>query len=156
MKSRMIAALAAVSIAVSLAACSSDSKDSQSGSGSGSGTTVAGSTGSATGGTNEPGLTLPPGVTFPNGTIPSNLPGLPSITLPPGLTIPPGGTFPPGITIPQSYIDAMIAQLEAAGMKVDHECFNNLMSDKDLQRTILNASTPSNEVIQKLVSCFRA
>ncbi len=82
-------------------------------------------------------VTLPGGVTFPD-----------SITIPEGVSI------PSDLSIPQEAIDVMVAQMEAAGIKVDRECLDELLKDEDL-RVLVNASgTPSPEVIQKFVACF--
>jgi hypothetical protein len=88
-------------------------------------------------------------VSFPTGDT------IPAVTLPPGLTIPPGGTFPPDLTIPQAVVDQMITQFEAAGLKVDRACFENLLQDEELRRLIAGGDTPSAEVIQRLTACFQ-
>lgn len=101
--------------------------------------------------------TAPPNATTPAGaTLPSG------ITLPPGLTIPDDVTLPSGVslpsdfTIPEATLDLMITQFEAAGMKVDKECFKNLLKDDSLRKLVEAGGTPSNEVISKFVGCLSA
>ena len=50
----------------------------------------------------------------------------------------------------------MIAQFEAAGMKVDRACFENLMKDESLRKLAESNSTPSAEMITKFMACFKA
>lgn len=90
-------------------------------------------------------VTFPPGVTGVT---------VPVVTLPADLTVPPGGTFPFDVTIPQAVIDQMIAQFEASGLKVDRDCFENLLKDEELRRLVSSGDTPSAEVIQRLTACF--
>lgn len=87
-------------------------------------------------------------VSFPTGIT------IPEVTLPSGLTIPPGGTFPPDLSIPQEAIDQMITQFEAAGLKVDRACFENLLKDEELRKLVAAGDTPSAEVIQRMTACF--
>ncbi|HEY7627068.1 MAG TPA: hypothetical protein VH761_08365 [Ilumatobacteraceae bacterium] len=95
--------------------------------------------------------TISTDVTFPPGVSGVTVP---QVTIPSDLTIPPGGTFPPDVTIPQAVIDQMITQFEAAGLKVDQECFENLLNDEELRRLVVAGDTPSAEVIQRLTACF--
>ena len=149
MKPIISGALVSLAVLGLVAGCSSDSKSSSSGP---TGTTLAAG---ASGGTASPNLTLPPGVTFPagGGTLP---PGMTLPTLPPGLTIPPGGTFPSDMTIPAQFIDVLLAQLEAAGLKADRPCVQNLLNDKNFRTVVMSGSTPSPEMLQSLIACFRA
>ncbi len=111
----------------------------------------------ACGGDNK--LTLPTNVTvpsdasLPNITVPTNitLPGgvtIPDATLPTGLSI------PSDLSVPQAAIDLMIKQFEAAGMKVDKECFTKLLSDDSLRKLVSAGGTPTPEVIQKFFKCI--
>jgi hypothetical protein len=110
---------------------------------------------SSCGGDNK--LTLPKAptdVTLPGG---DTLPSIPSeLSIPPDFTIPPGATFPSNVSIPTAIIDQMITQFEAAGMKVDRPCLENLLKDEDLRKLVESASTPSAEVIAKFMTCFKA
>jgi hypothetical protein len=156
--SGVLASLAVLGLAT---ACSDDSKPSTSGAtantavtgGSGATGNSGGSTPS--GGSTQPTISLPPGVTFPSVVI-TLPPGVTLPTVPPGFTVPPGGTFPPDMTIPAQVIDVMIAQLEAAGMKVDRACVQNLLDDSAFRAVVMSGSTPSAEMIQGLIACFRA
>ena len=90
----------------------------------------------------------PTDVTLPGGgTVPS---------LPSDFTIPPGESFPTDGSIPTAIIDQMITEFEAAGMKVDRPCLENLMKDANLRKLVESASTPSAEVITKFMACFKA
>jgi hypothetical protein len=149
MKPIISGVLASLAVLGVVAGCSSDSKSSSSGP---TGTTLASG---ASGGSTAPNLSLPPGVTFPSsaGTLP---PGMTLPTLPPGFTIPPGGTFPSDMTIPAQFIDVLLAQLEAAGLKADRPCVQNLLNDKSFRTVVMSGSTPSPEMLQSLIACFRA
>jgi hypothetical protein len=96
-------------------------------------------------------LTLPKAptdVTLPGGdTVPS---------IPSDFTIPPGATLPSNVSIPTAIIDQMITQFEAAGMKVDRPCLENLLKDEQLRKLVESASTPSADVIAKFMACFKA
>ena len=88
-------------------------------------------------------------------TLPSDLTIPPGGTLPSDFTIPPGGSLPTDFTIPTAVIDQMVAQFEASGLKVDRPCLENLLKDEDLRNIVASASTPSADVIQKFVACFK-
>jgi hypothetical protein len=81
------------------------------------------------------------------------------VTLPAGVTIPPGVTIPTGaipsnVSIPQAVIDQMIAQFEAAGMKVDKACFTALLKDESLRKMVEAGGTPNQDAIQKFLTCL--
>ena len=133
MKPILTGVLASVAVLGLLSACSDDKLSTSSPTGSGS-----------TGSGSAIDATLPSDLTIPPGG-----------TLPPNITIPPGGTFPPDFSIPTAVIDQMVAQFEAAGLKVDRPCFENLLKDEDLRNVIASANTPSADVIQKFVACFK-
>ncbi len=99
--------------------------------------------------TTQTGDTLPPGITLPTDI---TLPG--GVTIP-DLTIPEGASIPSDLSVPQELIDVMIAQFEAAGMKVDKECFTKLLSDDGLRKLVAAGGTPTPEVIQKFFSCIK-
>jgi hypothetical protein len=67
-------------------------------------------------------------------------------------------TLPSDFTVPQETIDLMIAQFEAAGMKVDKECFTALLSDEGLRELAAagGQGTPSPELTQKFLACMSA
>ncbi len=140
--------LASIAVVGLLSACSSDSK-SNAGSAPANATVPGGGTAAA--GDTLPPFTLPPGITFPTGVV-TLPPGVTLPTLPPGLTIPPGGTFPPGVNV----VDVLMAQLQAAGMKVDRPCLEALLQDKSFRSVVMSGSTPSGEMIQNLIKCLRA
>lgn len=79
----------------------------------------------------------------------------PDLSLPVDVSIPAGVSIPTDFTIPEETIDLMISQLEAAGMKIDKECFKGLLSDESLRKLIEanggGASSP--ELIQKFLTC---
>jgi hypothetical protein len=105
--------------------------------------------------TTETGDTLPTDITLPGGI------SIPDITLPggitiPDITIPAGASIPSDLSVPQELIDVMIAQFEAAGMKVDKECFTKLLADDGLRKLAEAGGTPSPEVIQKFFTCIQA
>jgi hypothetical protein len=87
-------------------------------------------------------VTLPGGMTIPS--------------LATDVTVPPGATLPTDGSIPTAIIDQMITQFEAAGMKVDRACFENLMKDDSLRKLAESNSTPTAEMITKFVACFKA
>jgi hypothetical protein len=152
--------LASLALVGLLVACSSDSKSSSTSgpnSGPNSGPANATVPGGGTVPTNVtvPNFTLPPGVSFPTGVI-TLPPGVTLPTLPPGFTIPPGGTFPSNVTIPTQVVDVLIAQLEAAGMKIDRPCLEALLKDNDFRTVVITGSTPTGEMIQNLIKCLRA
>jgi hypothetical protein len=107
---------------------------------------------SACGGGNK--LSLPTADTATLGTTPTGitLPG--GLTIPDNITIPAGATLPSNVSVPQNAIDLMIAQFEAAGMKVDKACFTKLLSDDSLKKLVAAGGTPSQEAIQKFFSCI--
>ena len=70
------------------------------------------------------------------------------------LTIPPGASIPSGVSLPTAAIDAMIAQFEAAGMKVDKACFTALLKDDSLRKLVEAGGTPNQDVIKKFFSCL--
>ena len=70
------------------------------------------------------------------------------------LTIPPGASIPSGASLPTAAIDAMIAQFEAAGMKVDKACFTALLKDDSLRKLVEAGGTPNQDVIKKFFSCL--
>ena len=67
-------------------------------------------------------------------------------------------TFPSDFSVPQETIDLMIAQFEAAGMKVDKECFTALLDDEGLRALAAagGQGTPSPELTQKFLACLSA
>jgi hypothetical protein len=132
MKSRIGAAVAVLTTVVVLTACGSDKKST--------------STTATPGGL---GVTVPTGETVPSES------AAPNATLPSGLTVPPGGTFPADMTIPESVVDAIISQLEQAGLKVDRACFEDLLQDENLRRMVLEGTTPSVDLIQQLTACIQ-
>ena len=85
------------------------------------------------------GVTLPTDVTLP-GDI-----SLPDVSLPIDVS---------DVSIPQQVIDQMIAQFEAAGMKVDKECFTALLEDESLRKMVEAGGTPNQEAIQKFFTCL--
>ena len=112
--------------------------------------------------TTETGDTLPTDITVPTDiTLPGGI-TIPDITLPggitiPDITIPAGGiSIPSDLSVPQELIDVMIAQFEAAGMKVDKECFTKLLADDGLRKLAEAGGTPSPEVISKFFTCIQA
>jgi hypothetical protein len=115
---------------------------------------------SSCGGDNK--LTIPTNVTVPEVTIPADA-GLPTgITIPTGfsiptdLSIPTGFSIPTDFSVPQATIDMMIAQFEAAGMKVDKECFTALLADDSLRELAAagGGAAPSPELMQKFMACL--
>ncbi|MEP7203901.1 MAG: hypothetical protein ABI894_14925 [Ilumatobacteraceae bacterium] len=66
------------------------------------------------------------------------------------------GSIPTDLSVPQETIDLMIAQFEAAGMKVDKACFTALLSDEGLQELAASGGqgTPSPELTQKFLACM--
>ncbi len=62
--------------------------------------------------------------------------------------------LPAGGSIPATVVDAMIAQFEAAGMKVDKACFTALLKDDSLRKLVEAGGTPSQDMIQKFLSCM--
>jgi hypothetical protein len=87
-------------------------------------------------------ITLPPGLTLPDG-----------VTLPEGVTIP-AGALPSDVSIPTAVIDQMIAQFEAAGMKVNKECFSDLLKDESLRKMVEAGGSLNQDVIQRFISCL--
>jgi hypothetical protein len=101
-----------------------------------------------------PDLSLPD-VTLPDLSLPDlSLPdlSLPDLSLPDLSDI----SIPTDFTIPQETIDLMISQFEAAGLKVDRACFQDLLSDESLRKLVEAGQngSPSPEVIQKFLSCI--
>ena len=72
------------------------------------------------------------------------------------LTVPAGANIPSGATLPSGAIDTMIAQFEAAGMKVDKACFTALLKDDALRKLAEAGGTPTPDVIKKFFSCLSA
>jgi hypothetical protein len=150
---RIITGLIAPIALLGLVAACSDDPTSTASKGGATGTTLAPGT-TSPGGGSVPVFTFPPGVSFPTGVV-TLPPGVTMPTLPPGFTIPPGG-FPPGGTVPAQIIDLLMAQLQAAGMKVDRACVETLLDDAAFRKMIETGSTPSSDMIQKFIACFRA
>jgi hypothetical protein len=71
------------------------------------------------------------------------------------LTIPSVGSIPTDFSIPAAFVDQIIAQFEASGVKVDRACFDDLLKDDTLRKAIGSGGTPSAEVIQKFAACFK-
>ncbi len=81
---------------------------------------------------------------------------VPDVTIPPGLTLP-DGSLPidvSNITVPEQVIDQMIAQFEAAGMKVDKACFTALLKDESLRKMVEAGGAPNQDAIKKFFSCL--
>lgn len=70
------------------------------------------------------------------------------------LTVPAGVSIPSGASLPEAAIDAMIAQFEAAGMKVDKACFAALLKDDSLRKLVEAGGTPNPDVIKKFFTCL--
>jgi len=85
--------------------------------------------------------TVSTGVVFPE-----------EVTLPPGLSLP-DGTLP-DISVPEQVIDQMIAQFEAAGMKVDKACFTALLKDESLRKMVEAGGAPNQDAIKKFFTCL--
>ncbi|MEP7045198.1 MAG: hypothetical protein ABI949_00885 [Ilumatobacteraceae bacterium] len=65
------------------------------------------------------------------------------------------GSVPTDLTLPAQVIDTMIAQFEAAGMKVDKACFTALLSDPATRQLITAAgATPNPDLIKKFFGCL--
>jgi uncharacterized lipoprotein len=92
------------------------------------------------------------------------LPG--DLTIPPGLSLPdvslpdlslPDGSLPidiSDISVPEQVIDQMIAQFEAAGMKVDKACFTALLKDESLRKMVEAGGAPNQDAIKKFFTCL--
>jgi hypothetical protein len=132
-------ALATIAALGLMSACGSDAKDSATdNSAAGAGVTLPG------------GVTLPAGITIPDITIPDlSIPdlSLPDVSLPIDVS---------NVTVPQQVIDQMIAQFEAAGMKVDKACFTALLSDESLRKLVEAGGTPNQDAIKKFFTCLSA
>ena len=89
-------------------------------------------------------LTLPTATDSADGAV---LPGA-------DITIPDGDVLPSDVSIPQEAIDLMIAQFEAAGMKVDRDCFVALLADESLRDLVAAGGTATPEAIEKFFSCI--
>ncbi len=89
------------------------------------------------------GVTLPSGSRFPGISLPDI--SLPDVSLPIDVS---------DVSIPQQVIDQMIAQFEAAGMKVDKACFTALLEDESLRKMVEAGGTPNQEAIQKFFTCL--
>ena len=102
--------------------------------------------------------TIPPDLSLPDVSLPDL--SLPDLSLPdlslPDLSLP-DVSLPTDFTIPQETIDLMISQFEAAGMKVDRECFTSLLSDESLRKLVEGGEngSPSPEIIQKFLTCIK-
>ena len=88
-------------------------------------------------------LTLPTATDSADGAV---LPGA-DITIP-------EGALPSDASIPEEAIDLMIAQFEAAGMKVDRDCFVALLADESLRDLVAAGGTATPEAIEKFFSCI--
>jgi len=101
-------------------------------------------------------VTIPPDLSLPDVSIPDL--SLPDVSLP-DVSLP-DISLPPDFTIPQETIDLMITQFEAAGMKVDRECFTKLLSDESLRKLVEDAGKGSGslspEIITKFLGCLSA
>ena len=75
------------------------------------------------------------------------------VTIPPGLSLP-DGSLPSNISVPQQVIDQMIAQFEAAGMKVDKACFTALLKDESLRKMVEAGGAPNQDAIKKFFTCL--
>ena len=99
-------------------------------------------------------------LTAPNDSTVSSAVVLPGdVTIPPDVTLPagvslPDGSIPTNISVPEAIIDQMIAQFEAAGMKVDKACFTNLLKDESLRKMVEAGGAPNQDAIQKFFSCL--
>jgi hypothetical protein len=100
--------------------------------------------------------TIPPDLSLPDQSLPDlSIPDLsiPDVSLP-------DISLPPDFTIPQETIDLMIAQFEAAGMKVDRDCFTKLLSDQSLRKLVEDAGKGSGslspDIITKFLACLSA
>ncbi|HEX3089029.1 MAG TPA: hypothetical protein VHQ23_10260 [Ilumatobacteraceae bacterium] len=76
------------------------------------------------------------------------------VTIPPGLTLPNGSIDLSNISVPEQVIDQMIAQFEAAGMKVDKACFTALLQDESLRKLVESGTAPNQDVIKKFITCL--
>ncbi len=108
MKPIITGVLASIAVVGLLSACADDSK-----------TTSSGSSAGVTLAPGEPGETLPGGATLPS-----------------DVTILPGGSLPSDFSIPTEAIDQLIASFEAAGVKVDRACFEDLLKDDEFRNIV--------------------
>ena len=132
MKRIVAGALATIATLGLLSACGSDAKESATDDTSvGSGITL------------PTGLTIPPGLSLPDISLPDI--SLPDISLPIDVS---------NVSIPQQVIDQMIAQFEAAGMKVDKACFTALLQDESLRKLVEAGGTPNQDAIKKFFTCL--
>jgi ABC-type glycerol-3-phosphate transport system substrate-binding protein len=132
MKRIVAGALATIATLGLLSACGSDAKESATDdSAAGSGITL------------PAGITLPDGITIPDISIPDV--SLPDVSLPIDVS---------NVSVPQQVIDQMIAQFEAAGMKVDKACFTALLSDESLRKLVEAGGTPNQDAIKKFFTCL--
>jgi hypothetical protein len=76
------------------------------------------------------------------------------VTIPPGLTLPDGSIDVSDISVPEQVIDQMIAQFEAAGMKVDKACFTALLKDESLREMVEAGGAPNQDAIKKFFTCL--
>ncbi len=97
---------------------------------------------------------LPADATLPSITVPTNITLPDGVTIPDSVTIPAGISIPTDFSVPQEAIDLMIKQFEAAGMKVDKDCFTKLLSDDSLRKLVAAGGAPTPEVIQKFFKCI--
>jgi ABC-type glycerol-3-phosphate transport system substrate-binding protein len=127
MKRIVAGALATIATLGLLTACGSDSKDS-----------APSDTGDSAGITIPTDITLPPGLSLPDVS-------LPDVSLPIDVS---------NVTVPQQVIDQMIAQFEAAGMKVDKACFTALLKDESLRKMVEAGGAPNQDAIKKFFTCL--
>jgi hypothetical protein len=130
MKRIVAGALATIATLGLLSACGSDSP-------SAADVSTAGAT------NNTDDSTASTGVVFPE-----------EVTIPPGLTLPNGSIDLSNISVPEQVIDQMIAQFEAAGMKVDKACFTALLQDESLRKLVESGTAPNQDVIKKFITCL--
>jgi hypothetical protein len=131
MKSILAGALASLAALAVLSACSKDDK--------------------VTTPTTTPGVELPDGIAIPEEV---TIPGAPIS----GVPISSDESIPSDSSIPPETIDLMIAQFEAAGMKVDKACFAALLSDDDMRQLIAAGSSgiPTPDLTKKFFACVTA
>jgi hypothetical protein len=101
-------------------------------------------------------VTIPTNATIPTGlTIPTGFTLPDDVSLPGSITIPAGVSIPTDFSVPEQAIDAMIAQLQAAGMNIDKDCFEKLLTDDSMRKLVAAGGTPTPEVLQKFFGCIK-
>ncbi|HEY0518219.1 MAG TPA: hypothetical protein VGC84_01910 [Ilumatobacteraceae bacterium] len=105
--------------------------------------------------TSSAGATISAGATVPTDATASTGYLFPGEHVTPGTDSVPASA-PAGGTIPASVVDQMIAQFEAAGMKVDKACFTALLKDDSLRKLVQAGGTPNQEAISKFFTCLSA